>query len=410
MQSLTCSKMWTDIVLRFPDNAITTCCKREPYDVLSIEEISNPDVFLYYDKIIEDKKTFVNQNNFPTSCEYCAKNHPYSIWNSWNIWKNKDWSDNQLINLPKENHVNLIEFMLSTICNQSCMYCNENISSQWAHIKGTNVRKGNPIWKQKALKSIFKFIDKSDKVIDFNFTGGEPFLDDDIFYVLDNLKKIYVDKKFNNKPCIYITTNANFPKIILNKFFNFIDSTIDFFEYSICVSFDSLNNNEIIRDGVNPKIFNYNLDAILKNKKIKKVVIAPTINSLNIKNLGELFVYLANLREKYNRLDKQYFSISNNIVESPVAMSPKILPEVYKKYVDFAIDKLYYISDNNNITIDDIQPYLMYLKNLKSIIGTARTNENLSLSKKWFEDQGKFKNKNYFQIIENLEDWFSAKV
>ena len=87
---LACSKMWTDINVNVPTKEIKNCCKREP-QMLSPEEIKSygRNVFVKNRELLEDKKFFIEKNDFPATCSHCKHSHPASIWQNWNEWKDR---------------------------------------------------------------------------------------------------------------------------------------------------------------------------------------------------------------------------------------------------------------------------------------------------------------------------------
>ena len=401
-----CSKLWTDLIIKFPTNIVTHCCKQIKDYEIPASDINNPNFFINSAEILKDKKTFALENKFPKSCSYCSSAHPHSLYTQWNKWINSSWSAQELELLLEKNYVNHIELRLSSICNQTCMYCNERWSTSWAKLKKVKTQKGSTIWKSKVKENLWKFLENSSVPTEFNFVGGEPFLAPDLFDVLYELEKIYRYKNLSKKSTINITTNANFTKKILDKFFAHVENNKDVFDFSISISIDTVDEKNIeIREGIDNKRYYDNISKMLHNKNIKRIVFGPTINLLNISRLPELFSFFIEKSIQVNRTDPSNIGISYNIVADPIAMSPMLLPKNYCQYLDQTTDviKTY---DLKKLNVDRFFEYLDLIKNL---IGTKRTVKNLEIAKDWYTDQGVLKNKNYYDIFPEVNTILDVK-
>jgi organic radical activating enzyme len=399
--------MWTDINLNIPTKEIKNCCKRQSTK-LSVNELKflGKDSFTKNQMIVDDKKFMVDNNQLPGACYGCKMTWPNSLWKVWNVWKDKDWTADQLENLKSQDHVHQIEIMLGITCNQSCMYCTEFVSSMWADIKGIPITTDTE-WEDQALANLYEYIESeryNDKnYIMYNFLGGEPFLELRIFEVVEKLIAIHRFKSIPNKKIIiHMTTNLNIKSKTLDRYLEIVEKNLDI-EWGISASLDSIGRQgEEIRDGLIFSRFEENLEKIYASNKFRHVSILPSVSALSIPNKADLINWFLNLTKKYRNLSNfgHTFNIGQNIVTWPDAMHPGILTDNYKTEIDKCIQIIETLDRSNA----DTKKYLDHLNNLKQLIGTKRQPEYLNNAKEWYINQGKLKNKNYFDIFPFLNE------
>ena len=408
MKHIVCSKMWTDVNLNIPTKEIRNCCKRQP-SKLSVDELRQlgEKSFTEHKILVDDKNFMIEKNELPPACYYCKQTWPNSIWNNWNDWKEKDWSQQQLQSLYKTDIVGQIEIMLGITCNQTCMYCTEHVSSLWADLKGIPIVQDNA-WEEVALKNMFAYIENNrcsdNRPVWYNFLGGEPLLEPRIFQVLETLIDIHKRNFVSNKQITFnITTNLNVKPKTIERYLEIIERNPNF-RWTMSVSIDTIGRQgEEIRDGLIFERFAANLETLFACGKFSNINILPAVSCLSIPTQHELIEWFFNLALKY-KTTQDYghsWNIGTNVVTWPEAMHPGVLPESYKDSLDKCIQLMDRVKDGNRSVVND---YVLHLNNLKSMLGSKRTNEYLDMSKKWYQSQGDIKNKNYFDIFPFLKD------
>ena len=408
MKHLVCSKMWTDINLNIPTKEIKNCCKRQSAK-LSVEELKflSKDTFTKHKLLVDDKQFMIENNQLPGACHGCKITWPDSLWNNWNAWKDKEWSQEQLTELTDKDYVRQIEIMLGITCNQTCMYCTEFVSSKWADIKGIPIVNDSE-WEDTALNNLFNYIEteryNDDQSIWYNFLGGEPLLEPRIFEVVEKIINIHRLKNVPNKIItINMTTNLNVKPKTIDRYIEIIEKNTDII-WTMSASIDATGSQgEEIRDGLIFERFEQNLDKIYASKKFKHVNILPSVSALSIPNKVELLKWFINISTKYKNLNDfgHTWSIGTNIVTWPDAMHPGILTDSYKSELDSCIEV---ISNLKNANPSVVENYIRHLENIKSLIGSKRQSDYLEQAKHWYIEQGKIKNKDYFKIFPFLKD------
>lgn len=400
-KNIVCSKMWTDINVRIPYKSIINCCKKDN-TVVSLEEIQEKgiDVFHFRKEEHDDKKHFVENNWFPKNCRNCEQNWPNSIWNRWNKWREKttdEVAEFPLLSL-ENNMTEYIEIMLSTVCNQTCMYCGSHTSSLWAELEGLKQTEDTE-YLNLVLGNIYEFVDK--KQIDnvtYNFLGGEPFLDLRFNSVLDNLVNIH--KKNNTHIArLLITTNLNIKRKVLENFLSKWNSyNLDKTKLVICPSIDRIGRmGEIIRDGLNFNLFDSNIDLLCdyaKRNNNFRISWSPAINLLSISGHLELLRYIENKCSNMNSVHQ--WTIGENFINGPLPMHPGLAPESYKNYMDESIQLL-----KNH---EHLKRHMHWCKYIKNMIGTKRQSSTLNGAAKWYKEKGKIKSINYFSVFPFLDE------
>ena len=407
MKHIACSKIWTDINLNIPTKEIRNCCKKQPAK-LTVEDLKllGIDSFTKHRALVEDKKFLIENNKLPEGCLYCNSTWPNSIWNDWNIWKDKEWTDSELTELPSKDYVGQIEIMLGITCNQTCMYCIPGVSSAWNDLKGIPIVTDND-WQETALKNLYGYIETNrcndSKDVWYNFLGGEPLLEPKIFKVLESIIDIHNRNPVENKRIVFnITTNLNVKPKTIDRYIEIIERNSNF-EWTMSTSLDAIGEQgEAIRDGLDFKNFENNLHKIFASKKFRTINLLPAVSALSIPTKDKLLSWYFDVALTHNTPEDygHSWSMGVNVVTWPVAMHPGILPVSYQEKIDQCLELI----DSYNFSAQYIESYKRHLYSLKGMIGTRREINKLSDAEKWYRQEGLLKNKNYFEIFPFLAE------
>jgi hypothetical protein len=394
MSRVICSKMWTDVDIRIPSSRIANCCKSfqwENYTAQQIREMG-PAFFNNRPELISDKKYMVDNNALPNNCGECKSQFPGGYYGGHNLWKNKTWQPDELDNFHLQDGTSSIEVMLGTTCNMSCMYCNKDVSSTWADILNVPRKQVDESWKDAALGELYKYISvlSLKKSISFNFTGGEPLLEWDIFEILDSIADSIKDSEY--KHSVMITSNMNIKPRLLERFIKTVQ-TYPQFRWQLCLSVDEVGNS-LIRDGVDWNLWETNVITVLQSNAFAGVHFIPTISNLSLPTHYKLLRYL---KDK-SILTKSYSDIGNNSVYEPLALSLTIAPAHFSKYLKKAIKVAY------------TERHKTFLQNSLHGIGTKRNEENLKKAKEWFDLQQKIKNVDYYAAYPHLKQILDINI
>lgn len=397
--------MWTDINISVPKMEFRNCCKRDIQQI-SLEEIRElgPEVFVKNKHLMEEKIFFLEKNELPPKCTYCKQAWPNSIWNNWNEWKDKNWSEQELRSLADQDHTNSIELMLSTTCNQTCMYCTWEVSSLWAEIHNKPISK-NQEWKEAVLNALYKYIEKyqvstNDNLL-YNFLGGEPFLDLELLEVIKNIILIHNSNPVKDKRItINLTSNLNVKTKVIENYLEIVKKNKNF-RWSLSASIDALGQvGEELRDGLSIDRFKENLELILSSGLISYVDILPSVSSMSIPEYPNLIRWIKDIMRRHKLIDQhgRCWSLGINVVTWPQGLHPGTLPIEYRSFIDECYAEIEELPDNYQKNQCKI-----HFENIRKMIGTKRTTGDKAEVVRFFDEHNGLKNKDYYKIFPILE-------
>lgn len=403
MKHIACSKMWTDLTVSIPRKKIKNCCKRRFHDV-SLNDIQTlgAEVFQKHPNLVAERNQTVQQNKLSQGCRECIDMWPNSYWHLWNGWKDRIWEENQLETL--NDVTKLIEITLSSTCNMTCMYCAPNISSQWNQLLNVPIEEDIE-YKTEMLNALYKYIDKYqvnsvDRPLHYDFLGGEPLLDLEIFSVIERLLELHAQNK-DKDVTIGMISNLNVKPKLIERLVKRAEENPNV-KWMIKISIDALGTiGEAQRDGLDLQLWEQNLIRLIKSPSIR-ILILPTVTNVSLIGIPSLIAYITELFDKHNQLEDygRKWLFGENMVAQPVAMHPGTLPAKYQDVVDECVHAAKNCIPNQK----GKQKFIRFLENLNNIINTKRSDKDLAEVKRWFEWQGELKNKNYFEIFPSLKD------
>lgn len=391
MKHIVCSKMWTDVNLHIPLKQIRNCCKRRP---ATLNETTNLNS---HTQVNEDKKYVIHYNELPKNCSHCIETWPDSIYNTWNEWKDHDWNNEQLNNLIDADLTSRIEIMLSTTCNQTCMYCTENFSSSWANLKNIAIVEDNS-YKQNVLNNLYNYLRNKDNLdhMVYSFLGGEPLLDTQLFEVIEQLEDINSDRPHS----ILITSNLNVKPKLIEKYLSTIQKSNA--QWHINCSLDTVGvQGEVIRDGLDFKLFESNLKTLFDSKMLSSIRLLPSVNCLSIPTMYNMYHWFFELANNYNYTFGIEYGITINYVMKPDAISVGLTPVHYRSEILKCIELIQNIQQSDKKYTEN---HITHLTNMINLLGTTRNKETIEMAKIWYIKQGMHKHKNYFDIFPFLNE------
>lgn len=376
-----CSKMFTDLNIKFPYDCVKNCCKSNDY-VSSLDDVSKDDFFTHNTEYMRRKTDMVEHNVLPIrGCDTCINTGEYSLFETWNTWGDEKQNDPGIL---ASDSFETYEMVLSSACDLKCIYCHPKDSTSWAKELGVPQNKGSIEWKAAVIKKLIESLKVKtfypDKQYTFFFSGGEPTYNTE---TLDFVKEIlkYVPKK-NTLVCI--STNANTKPKVFEKYLKEIQSDTSV-NWAFDCSIDGIETVcEAIRYGISWEVAIKNIEILLQQPNVM-VRISPTVNLYSIPTMAEFIKYFIDLFEKYGKIHRYMFNY-NMAQES--GMSPANLPISFRYYLDEPITML----KNANI------PYYEHLENVRNIIGTDVSDYKTQKIKTKFE---------YFKTKRPDMDWDS---
>lgn len=365
-----CAHAWSGIHLS-PNGNARICCdytgdilkpSGDPYNIkdFSINEIVNSD----YMKQIRAQ---FRQGKTPEGCQRCTERESLgadskrslSRFKLENIHGHIDWESDNCTDHPK-----FLGGHIGNLCNLRCRICSPEYSSQIAaeDIKTStavnDVQKIKTVlidnnW-NKAQKSFWQEIRENNKLINFEFLGGEPLL------LQENLKfmQYLIDTKKSHNCIFEFTTNGT----QFNEIFNQSDK---FKRLTVTISIDNVGSRfeyerkNAVWDQVEQNIEKFITSANSSNSL--NVGICITVSVLNVLYLPEVIDWLDK-----KKITHYYY----NILNYPSELSIDMLTENAKQVV---LDKL----KNYNIGTEHknkLHPIIQAVKQSRCSDGTEFCN------------------------------------
>jgi len=367
MTQYICSKMFTDINMKFPYNSVKNCCKTKDIH-LEIDELkNNKNIFIENTDYLKRKAIMLFENRLPDACDYCLKLEPNNWFrSSYNVYHDKKiiFTNDEKKEMYKGDKGRLFEFVLSSVCDLKCVYCGPKDSTSWAKETNQNKNVGNEEWKNLILDQFINYLKNKDFTDDpcyyFSFSGGEPTYNPETIILLEKLINYVPSHKLR----LQFSSNLNTKKNIFDKYVDLINKHSNIIWQFQC-SIDCLDKQfEAIRYGAKwDRVFN-NLKILLSLDNVQ-VRLSPTLNIFSLPTLKKYLQFFVKLFNEYKKpLNKR---IGFNMVMEP-GLSIQNLPKHYVKYIDNALE--YCILEKLD--------YAENLKRIRNIIGNSITEHTYS--------------------------------
>ena len=380
MTQYICSKMFTDLNIKFPYNSIKNCCKSND-TIIEVEELNLQNSLIENKEYMRRKSSMLFDNRLPDQgCDTCIQTEPNSLFRNWNQWNDKISLD-QKDYLYNADSFNTYEFVLSSACDLKCVYCAPKDSSSWAKELGVPVNRGNPEWEEKVLDELFLHLAKKQFNLDryfFFFSGGEPTYNPKTLWMIEKILSIVPVEKSS----IVISTNANSKPAVFQKYLDLIRKKQNvnwIFDCSIDGTYEKC---EAIRYGIDWNLAISNITQLLSEPNVT-VRISPTVNIYSVPHMGEFVDFFINLFQKHNRLNRYMFNL--NMVQEP-GLSPMSMPARYTKFLDYPIA----VCNANNLQFHD------HLIDIQKLIGTKIDNNTADHIQRSFD---------YFKLKRPDTEW-----
>lgn len=256
-----------------------------------------------------------------------------------------------------EEKTNLVELVISNLCNQMCSYCSPKYSSTWEqsiidHGNFKNISATNQenlslpkiVGSLDRLKEIEQYVHSCENnSVQLKLLGGEPLMQG------NSLKKLL---EFNQEKIkqLIIVTNLNPPK---RKFLEWILSNFDCDRLLLQVSLDTTPEfNHVPRAGFDSGIFQQNLELLIRhNVKFK---FSSTVSAVSIFDLPNYLEWV-----NRNQFQAKFFRLNN-----PNCLDPELVPLEFRKNIldDISVEPPKLVQDILMIDapLNDIKLYEQY--------------------------------------------------
>ena len=182
-------------------------------------------------------------------------------------------------------------------------------------------------------------------------------------------------------------------------------------ELDLYTSNESIGKHaEYIRDGLNWHQWVYNMERILKSKKLRGLHVMCTINALCLETLPEFLDLLMTWKNIYGA---NFPNFTLNILRFPSFQSPLILPEV--KRVNYMNKLKSWLNkwDNNAMLHEHERRHVERLIDYLDIVKTPHSEsfdmpDLLNDFRKFYAQYDSRSGKNFTETFSFLADWYTA--
>lgn len=209
-----CSEKFDYAEVRLYDAFVSSCCVAKPHRI-TINDIKNHPVgFFNYPEIILERQQMLAGQPVAGCADACwnletagVKSRRQRIGTDIKIY-------DSTVGVPKT-----VNLLISNTCNQTCVYCCKNLSSSWLNdvakhgdynITGYSDRYNltqqdqillnvsqSQLFNSKTSQEILKqLIHAQDQIEELQITGGEPFLDNNLISILEQMHAVKTIKVY----------------------------------------------------------------------------------------------------------------------------------------------------------------------------------------------------------------------
>jgi organic radical activating enzyme len=366
----------------------------------------------------------------PSGCEYCWKIEDMGRDAvSDRVYKSKIYPIeilDQAFNTPVEQDIDLrtLEIAFDRTCQFACSYCNPAFSSTWVRDIDRNgpytalVSDGrNHFTHNHSSAQLYRFGETNPYVTAFfewwesdlhrtlqelRITGGEPLMSGETWKLLDWFR----ENRGRSTTRLAINSNLGMEYDVIERAIDACEGTpLDIYTSNEAVGVQA----EYIRDGLVYSQWEYNMERIMKDGKLRGLHVMCTINVLCLESLPEFLTRLMQWKNKYGQ-DFPNFTL--NILRFPSFQSPLVLPNKIRTQHR---DRLQNWLDQwtNNVMLQEhernhVQRLIDYLDVVKTPHSEAFDMPKLLNDfREFYTQYDQRRGKNFTETFPNLAKWYN---
>ena len=425
-----CGAKWYNATI-WLGSGMTTSCHHPPAHFVPVEEVQRNPKALHNTPQKKQDRDQMQRGQRPAGCEYCWKIEDMgrdAI--SDRVYKSKIYPLEVLheaAHTPIHQDINLrtLEISFDRTCQFACSYCNPAFSSTWVrdirqhgpytdlvsdgrnHFTHTHdssqlytINDRNPY-----VDAFFQWWESDlHKTLDeLRITGGEPLMSGYTWKLIDWFR----DNPGRSKTRLAINSNLGMECDVIERA---IDSCKGI-DLDIYTSMESLGPHaEYIRDGLNYGQWTYNMERIMKGKKLRALHVMCTVNALCLESLPEFLTYLMTWKQDYG---PDFPNFTLNILRFPSFQSPLVLPDhIRMRHRDRLQSWLDLRENNINLHPHErnhVRRLIDYLDVVKTPHSDAFDMPRLHNDfKKFYTQYDQRRGKTFRETFSNLTEWYDT--
>jgi organic radical activating enzyme len=334
-----CGAKWGNSTL-WLNSGETSSCHLPPVHKIDPEQILLDPAKLHNTDHKSKMRQLMKDGHKPSECDYCWKIESMGTdYISDRVFKSLQFKPEEMqewFDKPADARIipPTLEVMFDRTCNFACSYCNANFSTTWErdikkhgnydletsgggafkHDGTTNnchEKTENPY-----IKAFWEWWPELSKELrTLRVTGGEPLMSTDVWKLID----LFAEEKYLFE--LGINSNLGAKKSIIDRL---IERSHDINNLTLFTSMETTGAQaEYIRDGLDYESWCNNIERILGESNVKRIVVMMTINALCLFNITEIMDQIMVWKRQYgNRI-----SMSINFLRFPAFQSLTVLPD-----------------------------------------------------------------------------------
>jgi organic radical activating enzyme len=413
----------------------THSCYLPPTHKIPLGEIKNDPAALHNTKEKKIQRKMMKEGKRPEGCQICwnvedlpgeqVSDRHYRALESWTLpyfdqVKEMKWDEN--IN------PSYLEVSFSSSCNLRCCYCSPEVSTAWEK----EIKQHGPYQLKKGTHQEMKYLEMPMKMDEdenpyvaafwkwwpslkedlhyFRITGGEPLLSPNTFRIMERIAA-------EPTPNMSLNINSNFSVTDrqIDKFFKLLkplEEKRSIRNFMLHTSVDAFGAQaEYIRDGLDFKRFEKNINRFLEEFPYCSVSFMCTFNALSVTSFKEFLAWVLDLKKRFYNGKRDVYLDTPHLM-APTFFSMKILTSDYIEMVEDCVD---FMASNLRDHEQGVYGFSeAELAKLKRVVETMREKE----SNKWidrnradfylfFEQHDKRRGTNFFETFPRLERFWS---
>jgi len=420
-----CGAKWGNSTL-WLGSGETSSCHLPPVHKIDPEQILLDPAKLHNTDHKIKMRQLMKDGHKPSECDYCWKIESMGTdYISDRVFKSLQFKPEEMqewFDQPADARIipPTLEVMFDRTCNFACSYCNANFSTTWErdikkHGNYDLETSGGGAFKHDGtanncyektenpyIKAFWKWWPELSKELrTLRVTGGEPLMSTDVWKLID----LFAEEKYQFE--LGINTNLGAKKSIIDKL---IERSHDINNLTLFTSMETTGAQaEYIRDGLNYESWCDNVERILGESNVKRIVVMMTINALCLFNITDFMDQIMVWKRKYrNRI-----SMSINFLRFPAFQSLTVLPDNLREKSHQQLSDWYQVNryDTNLMITEksDIERLISYV----DVIETPHSydtdlEKNRSDFKKFYTQYSSRRNKPIDVFPEEFLQWFNT--
>lgn len=417
-----CGAKWGNSTL-WLNSGETSSCHLPPVHKIDEEQIANDPAKLHNTDHKAKMRALMQQGHQPSECDYCWKIESMGpSYVSDRVFKSLQFTHEEMqewFDAPADARIvpPTLEVMFDRTCNFACSYCNANFSTTWERdiknngpydleTSGGGAFKHDGTENNRYEKSENPYIkafwewwpELSQKLRVLRITGGEPLMNTDVWKLID----LFATEKYQFE--LGINTNLNAKQSIIEKL---ITRSHDIPKLTLFTSMETVGSQaEYIRDGLDYDQWCWNVERMLSESNVKRIVVMMTINALCLFDLPRFMDQMMEWKAKYNNR----ISMSINFLRFPAFQSLTVLSDDLRMAAHDELETWYKLNESKLMVTEqsDVERLISYV----SVIETPHSydtdlNKNRQDFKRFYTQYSARRNKSLEVFPEEFLTWFN---